>query len=115
MRWRSASAAVGSPPQSQSATQIDFLVEGNRGKPGQTALCIVLGVERQCGRVLGETAPVCQLRLFLVQVPGIRKKDFAQILGGAAAVNLATKTAFHKKRQITAVVDVRVGKDDRVD
>ena len=82
--------------QYQSVTQIDVLVEGNRGKLGQAALCVVLGVERQCGRVLRETAPVCKFRLFLVQVPRIRKEDFAQVPGGAAAVNLAPKTVLHE-------------------
>ncbi len=102
-------------PQYQSATQIDMLVEGYRRKPRQAAPCVVLGVERQRGRVLGESAPVCQLRLFLVQVPGVGQKDLAQILRGAATENLATKAVFHEERQIAAVVYVRVGKDDRFD
>jgi hypothetical protein len=45
---------------------------------------------------------------------GVRQENLAEFPGGAAAIHFAAETIAHEQRQATAVVDMRMGKDDGI-
>jgi len=76
---------------------------------------ILLRVERQRRLVLGEPVPICVLGLFFMQMAAVGKQNIAEVAGRMRAVNPAIETVFGEQRQITAVIDMCMGKDYRVD
>ena len=81
----------------------------------QAQLGVTLGVKRERLLVLGITLARRVLRLFLQQVPTVREQQSAQ--GGTAfgAVNLTAESLLDQYRQIARMIEVRMGKHDRVD
>ena len=93
----------------------DFLAELRRRESRQRFGGIFLGVKRQRGGVLAEAALVRELRVFFLQVRGVRQDELAQIVRAARAIHRPLKTLRNEPRQPATVVDVRVREDDDVD
>ena len=72
-----------------------------------------LRVEREGRRVLSEAVPVRVGRVFLLQASRVGQHDPAQILRPCRAEDPAPESLRHQARQVTAVIEVRVGQHDR--
>src|SRR5690554_1403563 len=65
--------------------------------------------------VPGELFTKGVLGVFFLQVTGIRQQHPAQLVGGGGAVDLTPEPVFDQRRQVAGVVDVGVGKHNRID
>ena len=65
--------------------------------------------------MLGFPRLVVKAGVFFLQVAGVGKDDAAQINGGRSCVNRSAKSLLHQARNPSAVVEVGMRQDDRVD
>src|SRR6516162_9985994 len=89
--------------------------EVHRLEEGEALLCLLHGVQRQCGRVLRCFESVMKCRVFFLQVSGVRKQNSAQFDGGWSGVDRAMEALFYQSRNPAGVVEVCMGQDDGVD
>ena len=59
--------------------------------------------------------PVGVVGILLLQIASIRQEDFAKVGGGLRTENRSTKAIPDKRGQISAVVDMGMRQDDRID
>ena len=102
-------------PRGESGQRLEVLRERTWREQLQAALGVLTGVHRQRGLVFGETVPVGELRLFLLQMAAVGEQDLAQLVRRGRAVNPAAKALSRQQWQVAAMVDVGVGEHDRVD
>src|SRR5579871_4014220 len=57
---------------------------------------------------------VIKARIFFLQVPGVGQDDSAQINGWLRRINRAAKPGFHQARNPSAMIEVRVRQDHRI-
>ena len=63
----------------------------------------------------GISLPIRALRIFFLQLRGVRKHDAREIRGGRRAEDAALEALRDQPRQIAAVIEMRVRQDDRLD
>src|SRR5581483_7659922 len=95
-------------------TQLLALFKGDGLKVGQAIQRFLEGVQRQCGIVLRLVMLVIERRVFFLQMAGIRKQNSAQVYGGRSRVDPSPKTLLNQARNPSAVVEVRMSEDHRV-
>ncbi len=57
---------------------------------------------------------VGMIRIFFLKVTAVRQKDRAEVARGGRAVDFSGKALFDQERQVPAVIQMRMGQDDRV-
>ena len=102
-------------PQLGFAGQHPLFVKRHRRQLLKRGPRVVFGVERQRGLVLGKLVAVGVVGVLLLQVPGIRQQDRAQLAGGARAEDAPLESTLDHQRQIAAVIEMRVREDNRPD
>src|SRR5215216_813522 len=107
---RSENVPCDSEAGANSRSNLDRLARvSNRFEQLQRSKRILLGVKRKCGLVLGYVVTIAIVSIFFLQTSGIGQQYLQKIRGAARTVNRAMKTLCDKARQVTGMIDVRVG------
>ena len=117
-----ADARVGRAEQVPGVDEFHLDVRGHRHRPvvadglelRDRAKRVGLAVERKRRLVFREAVPVRVRRVLFLDPAGVRKDDAAEVLGAGGAVHAAAEPLRHQPREISAMIEVRVRQDDRV-
>jgi hypothetical protein len=88
-------------------------VHGPEALDGTTR--IVLGIEGQRRRVLGEAAPVREGGILLLDVPAVGQHDLAQRRRVRGGEHVAPESAAHQRGQVARMIQMRVTQHHRID
>ena len=95
-------------------TQIEAGLERHDAELPDRAFGVVHRVERFGRRVLGQAMAIGVPGLVLLQVRAVAQQDLAQLRGGLGGVNRSAKSVANQRRQVAAVIEVRVAEHDRM-
>ena len=99
----------------QPGRQRNAFAERHRRELPERMQCVIFRVKRECGIVLGVTVAIGEEGFFFQQPSAVGQHDLAEIERGTAAVNLSTESVFYQQGDVAAVVEVRVGKHNRIE
>src|SRR5579864_4844265 len=102
--------------QDRSAVaELKLLVEVGHLELGKRLFRVSARIKRQRGLMAAEAVPVRKLSVFLLKAGAVEQDQLRNVFRRSRRIDWACEAVLHEPRQVTAMIQVRMGHDYRID